>query len=63
MVTQAWQWERDPHAEAHIERVYRDGHLYLGTDRCGMDWLLIVAGPDRGHVWRRDEYGAQPCEP
>jgi hypothetical protein len=29
----------------------------------GMDWLLIVAGLDRGHVWWRDEYGAQPCEP
>ncbi|MFE6225561.1 hypothetical protein [Streptomyces sp. NPDC057854] len=36
------------------------GSLLLGTDGCGMDWHLIVTGPQRGHVWLIDEIGAIP---
>lgn len=40
-----------------------DGSLYLGTDGCGMDWALVVTGPQRGYVWQISEAGITPCRP
>ncbi len=49
--TEPWVWERgDKSHEGSIEQV-RHGSLYLGTDGCGMNWHLIVTGPDRGSIW------------
>jgi hypothetical protein len=30
---------------------------------CGMEWQLVVAGPDAGNVWFHDEDGFAPCDP
>ncbi len=42
------------------------GAIYLGTEGCGMDYLLVVAGDERGHVWMDDRtngYGIYPVAP
>lgn len=36
------------------------GCLLLGTDGCGIDWILVVSGPDRGVVWYRTSAGLLP---
>jgi hypothetical protein len=30
---------------------------------CGMEWDLVVNGPDAGNVWYYDEDGFVPCDP
>ncbi|MDX2921217.1 MULTISPECIES: SMI1/KNR4 family protein [Streptomyces] len=69
-LTEAWLWEveddgdeellPDQEFEARVDDVYDHGSLLLGTDGCGMYWHLITTGPQRGHVWLIDEYGAIP---
>ncbi|MEV6550963.1 SMI1/KNR4 family protein [Streptomyces sp. NPDC051597] len=71
-LTAAWMWENDekdkeneealsePELEARMEAAFDHGSLLLGTDGCGMYWHLVVTGPQRGHVWLIDEYGALP---
>ncbi|WP_432078131.1 SMI1/KNR4 family protein [Streptomyces sp. YPW6] len=68
---EAWVWEGSEvdegaeeltgeEFEARVDAVYDHGSLLLGTDGCGMYWHLITAGPQRGHVWLIDEFGAVP---
>ncbi len=58
-----WVWEGDPEArEADINRVFQ-GQLRLGTDGCGMYWVLILTGDQRGRIWYVSGGGAQPCVP
>jgi hypothetical protein len=70
-LTEAWLWEEtdeegdeealsERELEARMDCVFDHGSLLLGTDGCGMYWHLIVTGPQRGHVWLIDEYGAIP---
>ncbi|MET8978658.1 SMI1/KNR4 family protein [Streptomyces sp. NPDC004539] len=62
-LTGMWVWEDDGGYEdpgAVIERVAHDGSLNLGTDGCGMDWHLVVTGPQRGRVWLVTGEGAMP---
>ncbi|MEV7793559.1 SMI1/KNR4 family protein [Streptomyces sp. NPDC087512] len=65
-LTGSWKWEEDGEElseqefEALEEAVSVHGSLLLGTDGCAMDWHLIVTGPQRGHVWLIDEFGATP---
>lgn len=40
-----------------------NGSILLGTDGCGMDWRLIVTGPDRGIPWMISGEGIQPVCP
>lgn len=46
--------------EDRTDAVFDHGSLLLGTDGCGMYWHLVVTGPQRGHVWLIDEFGAMP---
>ncbi len=58
-LTTTWIWGTEPEPdEARIKATYTDGHLFLGTDGCGMDYLLIVTGPQRGCIWDRADGGA-----
>ena len=41
----------------------RHGCIFLGTDGCGMDWILIVNGPERGNVWMVCGEGVLPTVP
>ncbi|MFH9958929.1 SMI1/KNR4 family protein [Streptomyces roseolus] len=65
-LTGSYKWEEDGEElseqefEARWEAAVSHGSLLLGTDGCGMDWHLIVTGPQRGHVWLIDEIGAIP---
>lgn len=66
-LTAAWLWEEEAEQapseqefEARVAPVFDHGSLLLGTDGCGMDWHLIVTGPERGHVWLITENGAIP---
>jgi hypothetical protein len=67
-LTDEWIWEDEREDEAgpdraRLEAVCYHGHLYLGTDGCGEDWLLVVTGPERGRIWNRADDGAIPCDP
>lgn len=60
---QPWCWEDEAAPDpVRLAAVY-DGSLYLGTDGCGMDWALMVTGPQRGYVWQFSEAGILPCRP
>ncbi|WP_306327097.1 SMI1/KNR4 family protein [Streptomyces venezuelae] len=68
-LTTTWMWEDDEEdegalseqeLEARMDAAFDHGSLLLGTDGCGMYWHLVVSGPQRGHVWLIDEYGAMP---
>lgn len=61
--TCGWHWEvGDESEEGEMEQVSY-GSLWLGTDGCGMDWHLIVTGPERGYVWWVSGEGILPTNP
>ncbi len=61
--TRFWVWENsDLSLEGTYEQVH-NGSVLLGTDGCGMDWRLIVTGPDRGIPWMISGEGIQPVCP
>jgi len=60
---QLWCWEDEAEPDpAQLAAVY-DGTIYLGTDGCGIDWALVVTGPQRGYVWQLTDVGLLPCQP
>lgn len=61
--TKPWVWEDGGASDEGTDDQVRDGQLYLGTDGCGMDWALIITGPDRGTVWWLCGEGIQPTSP
>jgi hypothetical protein len=46
-----------------IAPIYLNGTIELGSDGCGMTWVLVVSGPQLGRIWRLSEFGAYPCDP
>lgn len=61
--TRFWVWEDgDVSLEGTKEQIF-NGSILLGTDGCGMDWRLIVTGPDRGIPWMICGEGIQPVCP
>lgn len=64
-LTDPWVWEGENLTPERLERqkeVYR-GFLVLGDEGCGMYWVLIVSGEERGKVWCFADVGVQPCAP
>lgn len=45
-----------------LERIH-SGNLIIGEDGCGIYWMLIITGAERGQMWQLTEVGAQPCAP
>ena len=37
--------------------------MVLGHDGCGLFWLLIVNGSEKGKIWQTSDMGIQPCAP
>lgn len=48
---------------AQEQAIYEQGHLYLGTEGCGEDWILVITGNERGYIWNRAESITRPCVP
>ena len=46
-----WEGEEEPLRTELPSAAYRGGYLYLGTEGCGLNWVLIVTGPARGQIW------------
>jgi SMI1 / KNR4 family (SUKH-1) len=60
-LTDVWIWEsEDDYDEARVNDIHATGHIYLGTDGCGMQHVLITSGAERGNVWMIAGEGAQP---
>jgi hypothetical protein len=59
-LTDAWIWEGEDYDEAKVNEVHVRGHIYLGTDGCGMQHVLISSGVERGNVWMLTGEGVQP---
>ena len=59
-----WLWDNDPEVDESVggpvDRVHKNGHIYLGTHGCGIECVLITAGPERGNVWLISGEGAKP---
>jgi len=63
-LTEPWVWEDEPEADpGAVDAAYEFGRIFLGTDGCGLLWVLVVAGPARGEVWSVSGEGAGPHEP
>lgn len=60
-----WIWEDEEETAEKSNKMAQIylGSLYLGTDGCGMDWMLIVSGKERGQIWQFTDVGIQPCAP
>ncbi len=59
----AWIWEGNEGERPDvpsIHDIFTHGIVPLGTDGCGMHWVLVVTGSQRGHVWLLSDVGAQP---
>ena len=41
----------------------RCGNLCLGHQGCGLFFVLVVTGPERGQVWSLGDGGIQPLAP
>ncbi|MEJ2396425.1 MAG: SMI1/KNR4 family protein [Candidatus Thiodiazotropha sp.] len=63
--TESWVWEGEEELKGFEEKLKGTefGCLVLGTDGCGMFWLLIVTGESRGQIWQTSDVGLQPCLP
>lgn len=61
--TRTWIWERGDKSDEGTNEQLSDGRLYLGTDGCGMDWYLILTGPERGNIWMISGEGITPTYP
>ena len=61
----SWVWEGEPEGSALEQRLatLRHGSLCLGTDGCGLFWLLVVSGPERGQIWQLADVGITPLAP
>jgi hypothetical protein len=63
-LTEPWLWEDDEDPDDDlIDAAYSYGRVWLGTDGCGGQWVLIVKGEARGEVWFVCGEGAGPAEP
>jgi hypothetical protein len=62
--SESWCWEdqESEDFEKKIESAYF-GSVMLGTDGCGMNWLLIVTGESHGEIWQISDAGIIRCEP
>jgi hypothetical protein len=58
-----WIWEDDVVENVELKNKVFDGNLYLGTDGCGMNWVLIISGVQRGFIWQLSDVGISPCKP
>lgn len=61
--TKGWVWENDELSNEGSSTDVNCGSILLGTDGCGMDWHLIITGPDRGIPWMICGEGIQPVCP
>jgi hypothetical protein len=66
-LTEDWVWEDQGSWENgspdSLDPIFLHGHLCLGTEGCGEDWILIVTGRERGNIWNRVDVGAISCAP
>ncbi|BCM91723.1 hypothetical protein IAD21_03598 [Abditibacteriota bacterium] len=46
-----WEGEEEPLRTELSSAAWSGGYLYLGTEGCGMNWVLIVTGLSRGQIW------------
>ena len=61
--TRAWVWEAGEVSSEGTEEDVCHGSLYLGTEGCGMNWHLILTGPQRGVPWQLTGEGITPVMP
>lgn len=61
--TRRWVWEVGEVSDEGTQEDVRCGSLYLGTEGCGMNWHLILAGPERGVPWQFTGEGITPVTP
>ncbi len=61
--TQPWVWEADEVSNEGTWEDVRRGSLYLGTEGCGMNWHLVLTGPERGVPWQLTGEGIAPVMP
>lgn len=60
--TEPWVWEGEEYDPAKHASA-RHGSLNLGSDGCGLYYLLIVTGAERGNMWIYCDVGVVPLEP
>lgn len=61
--TRDWIWEDGEDSDEGDTEQIGHGSLLLGDHGCGIEWRLIVTGPERGNVWQFDSVGIISAEP
>lgn len=62
-LSKLWVWEGEKEERPDLLRAIDHGNLVLGTDGCGMYWILIICGVETGRIWLRTGEGITPCDP
>ena len=63
--TEPYIWDGQEEEPGYLEKTNKAefGCLALGHDGCGMFWLLVVNGEEKGKVWQITDMGIVPCAP
>lgn len=58
-------WEGTNLSQEELDRLQQihKGSLLIGEEGCGIFWLLVISGVERGKIWYLTEVGVQPCAP
>jgi len=61
--TRGWNAEDGEESAEGEAQLVAHGNLLLAHGGCGIEWRLIVTGPERGSVWEICDAGLGPAEP
>ena len=61
--SEQWIWEADPVSPQGTSADAQNGNICVAEGGCGMEWRLIVTGPERGNMWFFADVGICPTVP
>ena len=61
--SQQWVWEAEPVSPHGTSDDAENGNICVAEGGCGMEWRLIVTGPERGNMWFFADVGICPTVP
>lgn len=61
--SEQWVWDAEPVSPHGMTEDAENGNICVAEGGCGMEWRLIVTGPERGNMWFYADVGILPTVP